>query len=98
MRRAARGWAALCASDDPVRDPNSAPPPVEQVCPDCGRPFADRTPRCPPCPRCQAQPREVHDPLPTDELALFEVAPVHRLAGHVQGPGVLGELLRRGRP
>ena len=35
--------------------------------------------------------------LPTDKLALHEIAPVHRLAGHVQGPGRLGALLRAGR-
>jgi hypothetical protein len=31
-----------------------APP---QICPDCGRPFADRTPRSPPRPRCRAEVR-----------------------------------------
>jgi hypothetical protein len=43
-------------------------------------------------------PLEHHHPLADDKLVLFELAPVHRLIGHVQGPGVLGDLLRRGRP
>ena len=37
---------------------SAAPLQVQPLtCPDCGRPVADRTPRCPPCRRCQAAPR-----------------------------------------
>jgi hypothetical protein len=31
-----------------------------------------------------------------EPLVLFELPAVHRLAGHVQGPGRLGDLLRAG--
>jgi hypothetical protein len=42
-------------------------------------------------------PREVYALIPDDKLALFVVPRVALLAGHVQGPGRLGELLRAGR-
>jgi hypothetical protein len=32
-------------------------------------------------------PIERHDPIPTDKLIVFELAPVHRLVGTWQGPG-----------
>jgi hypothetical protein len=44
------------------------------------------------------QPLERHWPLATDKIALFEVPQAYLLIGHVQGPGRLGELLRRARP
>jgi hypothetical protein len=47
--------------------------------------------------RRQIPPRERHDPIADDKRSLFEVAPVHRLAGVWQGPGTIAEL-RRGRP
>jgi hypothetical protein len=47
-------------------------------------------------PSRQIPPREHHALIADDKLVLFEVPPVHRLAGHVQGPGRLGELLRAG--
>jgi hypothetical protein len=40
-------------------------------------------------------PLERHWPLADDKLALFEIAPVHRLAGRWQGPGRIREM--RGR-
>jgi hypothetical protein len=40
-------------------------------------------------------PRERHNPIPTDKIALFAVAPVARLAGVWQGPGSIASLRRR---
>ena len=40
-------------------------------------------------------PRERHDPLADDKRALFELAPVHRLAGTWQGPGRICDLRRQ---
>jgi hypothetical protein len=43
-------------------------------------------------------PREVHDPIADDKIALFEVAQVRRLVGVWQGPGSIAQLSRGARP
>jgi hypothetical protein len=40
-------------------------------------------------------PIERHEPIPMDKIALFEVAPVHRLVGTWQGPGTIAGLRSR---
>jgi hypothetical protein len=42
-------------------------------------------------------PREHHDPVADDKLALFALPQVHRLVGTWQGPGTIAELSRRAR-
>jgi hypothetical protein len=43
-------------------------------------------------------PLERYEPhLADDKVVLFEVAPVHLLAGTWQGPGAIADLSRRGR-
>jgi hypothetical protein len=51
-------------------------------------PFNTRSAR----PPQSVPPRERHDPIPTDKIALFEVAPVRRLVGTWQGPGTIREM------
>jgi hypothetical protein len=41
------------------------------------------------------QPREIHDPIPTDKIALFELPRVYLIAGIWQGPGSIATLRRR---
>jgi hypothetical protein len=43
-------------------------------------------------------PIERHGIVPDDKIAIFEVAPVHRLVGVWQGPGTILQLSRRPRP
>jgi hypothetical protein len=40
-------------------------------------------------------PIERHDPIPTDKIALFELAPVRRLVGTWQGPGTIKDMRAR---
>jgi hypothetical protein len=47
----------------------------------------------PPAASRQLSPLERHV-VPDDKLVLFELAPVHRLAGTWQGPGTLAQLRR----
>jgi hypothetical protein len=51
-------------------------------------PDRSRSPR-PPQP---VPPLERHDPIPTDKIAVFELAPVRRLVGTWQGPGSIREM------
>jgi hypothetical protein len=37
-------------------------------------------------------PIERHAPIPTDKIALFELAPVRRLVGTWQGPGTIRDM------